>query len=189
VAPEETRASLLGAAAKVFARRGYDAASISEITSEAGLTSGAIYAHYASKAELFVATLRVHMEKDLDDLLGSTDPSQLVDLLAAIGATFDRPEPTQESLVIAAIIAAKSHPEVGALLAELVAEREQLFSAVIDHGQESGLVTGDVSSASISRLSLMIALGSLMAGALDLEPLDHEDWARLMTRLVGTFRA
>jgi hypothetical protein len=35
----------------------------------------------------------------------------------------------------------------------------------------------------------MIALGSLMAGALDLEPLDHEDWARLMTRLVGSFRA
>ena len=71
VAAEETKASLLSAAAKVFARRGYDAASISEITSEAGLTSGAIYAHYASKAELFVATLRVHMQKDLDLLLGN----------------------------------------------------------------------------------------------------------------------
>ncbi len=189
VAAEETKASLLSAAAKVFARRGYDAASISEITSEAGLTSGAIYAHYASKAELFVATLRVHMQKDLDLLLGSSDSSQMVEVMAAIGATFDRPEPTEESLVVAAIIATRRHPEVGALLAEMVAEREEIFAGLIDQGQVSGVLVGEVSAASISRLSLMIALGSLMAGALDLEPLDHEDWARLMTRLVGSFRA
>jgi AcrR family transcriptional regulator len=64
VAAEETKASLLSAAAKVFARRGYDGASISEITSEAGLTSGAIYAHYGSKAELFNATLEAREETE-----------------------------------------------------------------------------------------------------------------------------
>ena len=65
VTAEETRERLLETAAAVFARLGYEKASIAEISSEAGLSSGAIYAHYSSKAELFVATLRTHAVRAL----------------------------------------------------------------------------------------------------------------------------
>jgi AcrR family transcriptional regulator len=189
VAADETRTTLLNAAAKVFAYRGYDGASIAEITSEAGLTSGAVYAHYASKAELFIATLRAHMEKDLDRLLGTRGSTRFLDALASIGGTFDQREPTEESLVVAAIVATRTHPDVASLLEELVAEREQIFESLVREGQDAGILAADVSARSLSRLSLMIALGSLLAGALELEPLDHADWERLVDRLVGTFRA
>jgi AcrR family transcriptional regulator len=189
VGAAETKTSLLNAAAKVFARRGYDGASIAEITSEAGLTSGAIYAHYESKAELFVATLRAHMERDLDRLLGSRGSAHFLDVLASIGGTFDQPEPTEESLVVAAIVATRTHPDVAALLGQLVAERETIFEDLVRGGQEAGVLAPDVSAKSLSRLSLMIALGSLLASALEMEPLDHSDWERLVARLVGTFKA
>jgi AcrR family transcriptional regulator len=189
VAAEETKACLLGAAAKVFARRGYDGASIAEITSEASLTSGAIYAHYGSKAELFVATLRAHMQRDLDQLLGRGSGVDLVERITSVGAGFDQREPTEESLVVSAIIAARSHPEVAALLVDMVADRERMFSALIRSGQESGLLAADVSASSLSRLSLMIALGSFLVGALDLEALRHDEWAAVMDKLVGSFRA
>jgi AcrR family transcriptional regulator len=50
-----TRAELLAAAARVFARHGYDAASVAEIAEEAGYSHGAVYSNFAGKEELFLA--------------------------------------------------------------------------------------------------------------------------------------
>jgi AcrR family transcriptional regulator len=48
-----TRAQLIDAAASVFARRGFAAASLDEVADEAGLTKGAVYSNFDSKEELF----------------------------------------------------------------------------------------------------------------------------------------
>ena len=50
---EETQARILEAAYRVFARRGYEGATIEEITDECGIAKGALYSHFASKEELF----------------------------------------------------------------------------------------------------------------------------------------
>lgn len=188
VAAEETRAALLEAAAKVFARRGYDGASISEITSEAGLTSGAVYAHYTSKAELFNATLEVYAERDLDQLIGRAG-AELVDAITAVGATIDRREPTEASLLISAVVAARNDPEVARLLMDGLAGRERMFRAMIGSAQDSEALTGDLSAAAISRFCLMIAMGSLVVEALGIEPVEHNEWTRLIERLVAAVRS
>ena len=51
----ETRGELLAAAARVFARRGYDGASVTEIAEEAGYSHGAVYSNFAGKEDLFLA--------------------------------------------------------------------------------------------------------------------------------------
>jgi AcrR family transcriptional regulator len=51
----KTRAELLEAAARIFARRGYHGASMQEIAADAGLTTGAIYSNFVSKEALFLA--------------------------------------------------------------------------------------------------------------------------------------
>lgn len=53
----ETRASLLAAAEEVFGRRGFQAASVDEVAEAAGFTKGAVYAHFESKEDLFLAML------------------------------------------------------------------------------------------------------------------------------------
>ena len=60
VTAEETRERLLLAAADVFARRGYDGTRVADIAMAADVSSGALYAHFGSKAELLVAALRRH---------------------------------------------------------------------------------------------------------------------------------
>jgi AcrR family transcriptional regulator len=45
----------LAAAARVFERRGYSAASIAEIAREAGFTHGAVYSNFEGKEDLFLA--------------------------------------------------------------------------------------------------------------------------------------
>jgi AcrR family transcriptional regulator len=52
-----TRAQLIDAAATVFARRGFVAASLDEVAEEAGLTKGAVYSNFAGKVELFQAVI------------------------------------------------------------------------------------------------------------------------------------
>ncbi|MEE1840004.1 ScbR family autoregulator-binding transcription factor [Streptomyces sp. NPDC007076] len=47
-----TRQTILSAAAKVFEKHGYQAATITEILAEAGVTKGALYFHFQSKEEL-----------------------------------------------------------------------------------------------------------------------------------------
>lgn len=53
----ETRRRLLGAAAELFAREGYDAVSVDAIADAADRTSGSVYAHFGGKAGLLTALL------------------------------------------------------------------------------------------------------------------------------------
>jgi AcrR family transcriptional regulator len=55
-----TRARLLRAARQTFARHGYHATSVDRVSEAAGLTKGAVYDHFGSKAGLFLALLDEH---------------------------------------------------------------------------------------------------------------------------------
>ncbi|UTF59016.1 TetR/AcrR family transcriptional regulator [Gilvimarinus sp. DA14] len=53
----QNRAKLITAARKAFAQHGYAAASMDELTAEAGLTRGALYHSFGSKRGLFAAVV------------------------------------------------------------------------------------------------------------------------------------
>lgn len=59
----ETRGRILDAAGRVFARRGYSAATVEEITVECGIAKGALYSHFASKEDLFRTVLLEHVRR------------------------------------------------------------------------------------------------------------------------------
>src|SRR5579859_4113339 len=54
---EETQAKILDAAEGVFSEKGFEKTQLEEIASRAGFTRGAIYAHYATKEDLFLALI------------------------------------------------------------------------------------------------------------------------------------
>lgn len=54
---KETRELLLQAAEKIFVRDGYEGAELGEIAALAGRTKGAIYAHFKSKEDIFLALI------------------------------------------------------------------------------------------------------------------------------------
>jgi AcrR family transcriptional regulator len=59
-----TRAALVATARRLFAERGYADVSAAEIVSTAGLSRGALYHHYADKADLFRAVF-IELETEL----------------------------------------------------------------------------------------------------------------------------
>lgn len=85
-----TRAAVTDAAAAVFARRGFAAATMEEIALEAGFTRGAVYSNFADKEELFAAVLderiaaRVHEITRM--LEANPDPSAFFAVLAQSNA-------------------------------------------------------------------------------------------------------
>lgn len=88
----ETRRRLLDAAAEVFLERGFQGASVEEISAEAGFTRGAFYSNFASKEELFVELLhervysayRAMAEHALAHADEAPNPRQTGEQLAAI---------------------------------------------------------------------------------------------------------
>jgi len=77
-------ARLLDAAARLFARFGFDKTSIDEIAREAGVSKGAVYLHWPSKDALFEATLIREGLRLQDDIRTSLDADPAGGTLAAI---------------------------------------------------------------------------------------------------------
>jgi TetR/AcrR family transcriptional repressor of mexJK operon len=68
----EKRAQVLAGASAVFARDGYEGASMSRIAQEAGVSKGTLYNYYASKAELFAAFVDQQCSANLAQLFAAT---------------------------------------------------------------------------------------------------------------------
>jgi AcrR family transcriptional regulator len=69
----QTRRRLLDAAATVFAKRGFAAASLDEIAEQAGLTKGAVYSNFWNKEDLVSAVLEDRFDRQLDDVVSQVD--------------------------------------------------------------------------------------------------------------------
>ena len=79
-----TRARVLTAAAEVFARTGFLAASMNDIVDQAGVTKGAVYFHFPSKEALAVAIVeeQFHQWPTMVDSLAKHSPNAMVSIVA-----------------------------------------------------------------------------------------------------------
>src|SRR5437763_3500700 len=71
---QHTRDLLLDAAEEVFAKRGFEGASLDEIAETAGYTRGAIYKHFRGKEDLFLEANRRYNERYIHAFLDVIDP-------------------------------------------------------------------------------------------------------------------
>lgn len=83
----ETRNRILDAAEQVFQRSGVSRATLADIAAEAGVTRGAIYWHFANKADLYDAMIQrivEPLERKLEELQGNPEqePLQFIRSLA-----------------------------------------------------------------------------------------------------------
>lgn len=63
----ENREALLQAASRLFRQKGIDGVGVAEIAKEAGLTHGALYAHFSSKDELAAAAFSYGFAGNMND--------------------------------------------------------------------------------------------------------------------------
>jgi TetR/AcrR family transcriptional repressor of nem operon len=68
----DNRAALIRAASKLFRERGIDGVGVAEISKEAGLTHGALYAHFRSKEELALEALSYGLDQSNSRMFSAT---------------------------------------------------------------------------------------------------------------------
>jgi AcrR family transcriptional regulator len=83
-----TRDALIGAAAQVFLARGFQGASLREIASAAGLTTGAVYSNFDGKADLFLAVLEEKLDPRLAVMYEAARTAPQRRIGAAVGREF-----------------------------------------------------------------------------------------------------
>jgi AcrR family transcriptional regulator len=66
---EVTRVRLIEAAERLFVRKGFDDASVEEISETAGYSRGAFYSNFDNKEQVFLAVIDRRRPKALDDIL------------------------------------------------------------------------------------------------------------------------
>lgn len=183
VSAAETRERLLRAAADVFASRGYDGTRVADIAAAAGVSNGALYAHFASRADLLVDALRTHGRRLLADLFAADPDRSITDMLLVIGRWLPRRRDARGYLVIEALVAARRDEDVAGPMRDYVGERAGWLAGLMHLAQNDGDIDPGLSPNALAHFCLLLAMGSALITP-DLHPVDDAEWASLLGRLV-----
>jgi AcrR family transcriptional regulator len=137
----ETRERLLEAAVDLYSEQGFSGASVLDVARRAGVTKGAFYHHFESKAHLIMA---IH---------NSFVDMQIADINAIVEKSLAPQETLAEAIVVivrnmishkaSVSLFVREYPEMPAEVDRAVRARrleyEQLLVGVIDRGRETGV--------------------------------------------------
>ena len=184
VTSAETRTRLLRAAADEFAARGYDGTRVADIAAAAGVSNGALYAHFASKAELLVAALRAHGGRVLADMLAADPERPVADLLLQAGRMLPRHREDRSYLGVEALIAARRHEEVAGPMRGYTSDHAGWLAGLVEAGQAARELDQGLSPDAVAHFCLLLAFGSSLLTD-QLHAVDEAAWSALLERVVG----
>jgi AcrR family transcriptional regulator len=184
VTAAETRERLLLAAADAFAQRGYDGTRVADIAAAADVSSGALYAHFGSKADLLVAALRTHGRRLLAEALAADPGRPVTDLLLHIGRRLPRRRDARGYLIVEALVAARRDEDVARPMRDYMGERGDQLAELARAGQAGGELDPSLSPGALAHFCLLLAMGSALVTP-DLHAVTEQDWAALLTRVIA----
>ncbi len=183
-ARRSTRERLLAAARELIEEGGYAAASVAAIADRAGLASGTLYRHFASKEELFVELFRsvCHGEERAmrSAATRAGDGAPATERLQAVLTTFAR-RALRNPRLAWALIAEPVDPLVDA---ERIAYRAR-YAELIADGLAAGISGGELPSQDVrlTAAALVGGCGEALVGPLSSPAVDAPDAERIVEAL------
>jgi AcrR family transcriptional regulator len=164
---------LAEAARSVFLKRGYHGATLDQVAAAAGLTKGAVYARFASKAELFLSLLEARITERIVEMDALPPPTGArdVDLVFRRWLERSRTDADWSLLVIEFRVAAARDR---ALNQRYAAAHERLVAAIaarLAHGLRASV---SASALEIARVGMALANGMLLERAAGAESVSEE---------------
>jgi AcrR family transcriptional regulator len=150
---DETRLRIIEAACKCFAERGYGKTSNQDIARLAGVTTGALYHYFSSKAELFAAVHR-HVQGVLFEFYRrafAEHPTCVAQLCAGMEASVTgKPEqPEVARFASIASVEIQRHGELGSILEADIVGIRQFFTRLIEAGRARGEIAPDMATEAV----------------------------------------
>ena len=188
VAAEEKRRTILDAAARVFARKGFHTSRVGDIAEEAGVAHGLLYHYFSSKDEVLETIFREHWTTLLErvheaEQTGEDPIEQLRGIAAAMFEGWLN-EPDVVRVVVREIARTEEIREhVGELVRPIGAIRR-----VIERGQAQGVLRDDL-DASMAAVIFYGGIDELISGwVLGRIPGDADEVAAAEWHLVEVLR-
>lgn len=136
----ETRKRLLEAARRVVAARGYHGASVDDIASEAGYSTGALYSNFDGKEDLFLALMEHEISREVREIEEAVGRQTTIPERARGGAAewmaFVEREPELVLLFVEFWAFAVRDPSVRPEVARRMAAIRQMITRLIAHAAE-----------------------------------------------------
>ncbi|GAC1316553.1 MAG: hypothetical protein NVSMB16_13360 [Acidimicrobiales bacterium] len=184
--PEDAvRERLLDAAARVFARQGYDGTRILDIVREAGLSTGAVYGRFRSKNDLLREA--VVARSSVAARLGAEGASRVADLVTRGAAHNTGPLGDVEAVRLEAFVAARREPEVARALTEADARWRASVAPLVETALRDGTIAPDVDPEAVLYFVRTLHLGLLVQRGSGLPGPDPATWEVLVSRIVASF--
>lgn len=146
---QQTREYLLEAAARVFAERGFNGASLDEVAATAGFTKGAVYSNFKNKDDLFMALLESEYERAmraLHDTLDATsdDPPEdhIGEFIKLVQEQFDTDDDYWAALYQEFCAYAVRSPSARTRLAEFEQADIESIARIIEDGRKRNGIEG-----------------------------------------------
>jgi AcrR family transcriptional regulator len=142
----QTRQQIADAARKLFSQHSYAGATIEAIAQQAGVASATVYSAFGSKLKILSHLLNISIRgddapipmlerPDTQTILQENDQLQQLRMVArGIATVIERAAPVLEIMRIAA----KTEPDIGTLLKQMLDERWQNMAIVIEHVVANG---------------------------------------------------
>ena len=170
------RATVVGCAVRVFARRGFHSTPVTEVADAAGISQAYVFRLFPSKVELFVAVLEhcyALVREELTAGASRVPDGSPHEVLAALTDAYAGLVSDRDLLML------QVHAHSAADVPEIRAAIRRGYGSVVE--QARALAAGD--DAAVQRF---VALGQLchLVVAADLTGVE-EDWARVLTAPVG----
>jgi AcrR family transcriptional regulator len=180
-----TRAALIESAGEYFVEEGYGAVSVRDLARRMQLTSGAIYGHFRSKADLLVAAVRERIVFDLEAPYAGRSLG-LVDNLTAQARAY-RSRAAMRALLVEGAAAARVDPEVRRQLRETHAAKLREWRSIYRELQQDGQIDADVDVDAMLDLVWAVELGLGVLEALDVDLPKPGRWAATVRRVMQSF--
>lgn len=185
---EATRARIIELAAEVFSEEGYAAASIRDLATRSGLSSGAIYGTFRGKADLLAEVVDATIASDVEAL----PPAVMRQTLPEIDAYQYEHAPKRErvrALLLEAAVAARADPDVRTRLRDAMVPRIEMATEAHEEWRDRAGIDPALDMRALVTLIWSADLGLGVLEALGVDMPDVTAWSELMRRMLQSLEA
>ena len=181
------------AALGVFARSGYDRATVDEIVRQAGFSKGAFYVHFESKEDLFWAMLEERISRQQKAFRQAVEHTQPLagNVRTILSGVFGllREDPLWGSLFMEFGAHASRNEKVRQRLAAMYQRWRELIVEILSASRDAGRVRKDIDLPFVATLLIATVEGSVMQSHLAPETVRLEEMVEPLTRTLSEWLA
>jgi AcrR family transcriptional regulator len=183
-----TRAAILEVAAELFAERGYVQSSVRDIARRGEVSSGAIYGHFRSKADLLADAISMRTADELEaESTGQSGEVDYVETLTRLARDYAGRRRLR-ALIVQGAAAAQTDEETRTRLRDEQEAHLEVWLEGYERDRDRMGIHGSVDMQAALLYTWAAELGLGVLESFGIEPASAEGWAEVQNRLARSLK-